>query len=50
MKCRICKQNYKSLTKKEVCAFCFKKQYGYWADEFCSEEERERRTKGGVRT
>lgn len=48
--CKKCKKNYKVLTKGNLCACCFKKVEGYWANEFCGEEERERRRKGAKLT
>ena len=43
MGCKECGINYKSLTKSGMCAYCFEKQNGYWPDEFCSDDEKEKR-------
>lgn len=33
-KCKRCKGNYKSLTKEDLCAFCYQKTYGKWPREY----------------
>lgn len=32
--CKNCKKNYKALTKKELCCFCFREQNKKWPEEF----------------
>jgi len=49
-KCENCKRSFKVLTEEGLCAYCFKEKHGYWSDDFCSDEERERRAGGGKRT
>jgi len=34
MKCKECNQNFKMLTKEELCAFCYQKKFGKWSDNF----------------
>ena len=46
-KCENCKKNFKVLTKEKLCTSCFKDEFGYWPNDFCSKEERLRRNKGG---
>lgn len=34
MRCENCRRNYKMLTEKGSCAFCFQKEHGKWPKEF----------------
>ena len=37
--CKICNQNFKKLTKEDMCAFCHQKKYKNWSDEFTGSKE-----------
>ena len=43
MKCEKCNQNFKTLTKESLCAFCYKKKYGKWSNEFSNEKDKKKK-------
>lgn len=41
-KCKNCHKNFGTLTKEELCAFCYKSKYGTWANEFVDEGKKKK--------
>lgn len=39
LRCGMCRENYKMLTRESLCALCYQKRYKKWSIDFTANEE-----------